>query len=174
MKTQITLAALSLILGSLLSATSANAAGQSEVKDNVSQKNIVEVAKGSKDHSTLVAALEAADLKDTMANPGPFTVFAPTNAAFEKIKSEVDKLLKPEKKSDLEDILQHHVFVGVLETKDLKDGRVLNQVDGNDVTVSNKNGKISIDGANIVATIRTSNGIIHVVDAVILPKPKKK
>lgn len=174
MKTQMLLATLSLILGGALSTSSAQAAGISEVKDNVSQKNIVQVAKDSKDHGKLVAALDAADLVDTMAGQGPFTVFAPTNAAFDKIKDAVDALLKPEKKSDLEDILHHHVYVGVLETKDLKDGRVLNQVDGNDVTVSNKNGKISIDGANIIATVRASNGIIHVVDAVILPKPKKK
>lgn len=156
----------------LLSAAHAQATGgQALVKDDVSQKNIVQVAVGSKDHSTLVAALTAADLVDVMANPGPFTVFAPTNAAFDKLpKGTVEGLLKPEKKEALADILQHHVFVGVLDTKDLTDNRTLNQVDGNNVTVKNKGGKISVDGANIIASIKTSNGVIHVVDSVILPK----
>lgn len=145
--------------------------GQAAVKDDVSQKNIVQIAVGSKDHSTLVTALTAADLVDVLANPGPFTVFAPVNSAFDKLpKGTVEGLLKPEKKSALEDVLQHHVFVGVLDVKDLTDGRVLNQVDGNNVTIKNVKGKISIDGANIVATVRASNGIVHIVDSVILVK----
>ena len=80
--------------------------GQSAVKDDVSQKNVVQVAMGSKDHTTLVAAVKAADLVDVLSNAGPFTVFAPTNAAFDKLPAgTLDGLLKPEKKEDLADIL---------------------------------------------------------------------
>ncbi|MGZ3773887.1 MAG: fasciclin domain-containing protein [Pseudobdellovibrionaceae bacterium] len=163
-------ALLTLLLG-LFSISAQATGGQAAVKDDVSQKNIVQIATGSKDHSTLVTALGAADLVDVLANPGPFTVFAPVNEAFAKLpKGTVEKLLKPESKESLVDILQHHVFVGVLEAKDLTDGRVLNQVDGNNVTVKNEKGKISIDGAKVIATIRATNGIIYVVDSVILVK----
>lgn len=156
---------------SLFSLNSWATGGQASVKDTVSQKNVVQIAVESKDHSTLVTALKAADLVDVLANPGPFTVFAPVNTAFEKLpKGTVEKLLKPESKEALVDILQHHVFVGVLEAKDLTNNRVLNQVDGNNVTIKNEKGKISVDGANIVASVRASNGIIHVVDSVILVK----
>lgn len=155
----------------LVSFHAAATGGQASVNDTVSQKNIVQVAVGSKDHSTLVAALQAADLVDVLANPGPFTVFAPTNAAFDKLpKGTVEGLLKPEKKDALVDVLQHHVFVGVILAKDLTDGRILNQVDGNNVTIKNVGGKISVDGANVVASVRTTNGIIHIVDAVVLVK----
>lgn len=161
-----------LISGSTLFAGNVFASGgQAAVKDEESKKDIVKIAVESKDHSTLVAALKAADLVDVLANPGPFTVFAPTNSAFDKLpKDTVPTLLKPENKSALEDVLQHHVFVGVLETKDLTNGRVLNQVDGNNVTIKNEKGKVSVDGANVIATIRATNGIIHVVDSVILVK----
>ncbi len=145
--------------------------GQAAVKDTESKKDIVKIASDSKDHSTLVKALAAADLVDVMANPGPFTVFAPVNAAFDKLpKGTLEKLLKTESKGDLADVLQHHVFVGVLELKDLTNGRVLNQVDGNNVTIKKEGDKITVDGAKIVASIRASNGIIHVVDSVILVK----
>lgn len=145
--------------------------GQASVKDDVSQKNIVQIAIGSKDHSTLITALKAADLVDVMANPGPFTVFAPVNTAFDKLpKGTVETLLKPESKDALTDVLHHHVFVGVLELKDLTDGRTLNQVDGNNVTIKKVGSKITVDGANIIATVRASNGIIHIVDSVILVK----
>lgn len=145
--------------------------GQANVTDDVSQKDIVKIAVGSKDHSTLVTALQAADLVNSLANAGPFTVFAPVNAAFDKLPAgTVDDLLKPENKSKLAKILQHHVAVAVYNNEMLTDGRVLGMVDGSNVTVSNKNGEISIDGAKILASVPASNGIVHVVDAVILPK----
>lgn len=161
----------SILAIAFIGANALAAGGQAAVKDDVSQKNIVQIAVGSNDHKTLVAALQAADLVDVLANPGPFTVFAPVNAAFAKLpKGTVETLLKPENKSALEDVLQHHVFVGVLEAKDLTNGRILNQVDGNNVTIKNEGGKISVDGAKVVATVRASNGIIHIVDSVILVK----
>lgn len=145
--------------------------GQSNVKDDVSQNDIVKVAVGSKDHSTLVTALQAADLVNSLANAGPFTVFAPVNAAFEKLPAgTVDDLLKPENKSKLSKILQHHVAVGVYNKDMLTDGRVLGMVDGANATVSNKGGEISLDGAKVLATVTASNGIVYVVDSVVLPK----
>lgn len=149
-----------------------NAAGQSGVKDDESAKNIVQVASGSKDHTTLVAAVVAADLVDVLSNAGPFTVFAPTNDAFNKLPAgTVEGLLKPEKKEALQDILQYHVIVGVMNESILQDGQSIGMVNGGNVTISKKDGKTMINGtATIVASIPTSNGVIHVIDAVLLPK----
>ena len=147
------------------------ATGQSNVKDDVSQKDVVKVAAGSKDHTTLVAALQAADLVNVLSNAGPFTVFAPVNAAFDKLPAgTVDDLLKPENKSKLAKILQHHVAVAVYSTDMLTDGRVLGMVDGANAKISVKDGAVFIDDAKIVASVPASNGIIHVIDAVVLPK----
>ncbi|OIR02910.1 cell surface lipoprotein MPB83 precursor [mine drainage metagenome] len=149
-------------------------AGQSGVKDDVSQKNVVQVAVGSKDHSTLVTAIKAAELVDALSNAGPFTVFAPTNAAFDKLPAGiVDGLLKPEKKDALIDILQYHVSVGVYKPESFQDGQTIGQVNGDNITISKKDGKILVNGtATIIASITASNGIIHVIDGVLLP-PKK-
>ncbi len=148
-------------------------AGQSAVQDDVSQKNVVQVASGSADHSTLVAAVKAAELVDALSNAGPFTVFAPTNAAFDKLPAgTVDNLLKPESKEDLANILQYHVSLGVFKAESFTDGQVIGQVNGNDITISVKDGKVLINGtASIVASIPASNGLIHVIDVVLLPPP---
>jgi len=154
------------------SPTETEAVGQSGVQDDQSQKNVVQVAIGSKDHSTLVAAVKAGELVDALSNAGPFTVFAPTNAAFDKLPAgTVDNLLKPESKDDLVNILQYHVSVGVYKTENFTDGETIGQVNGNDIKVSVKDGKVSInDGAaTIVASVPASNGIIHVIDGVLLP-----
>lgn len=144
--------------------------GQSGVQDDMSQKNVVQVAIGSKDHSTLVTAVQAAKLVDALSNAGPFTVFAPTNAAFDKLPAgTVEGLLKPESIDDLTNILQYHVTVGVFKTENLSDGQVIGQVNGNDVTIGVKDGKVTVNGANIIASVPASNGIIHVIDAVLLP-----
>lgn len=152
-----------------------NEAGQSAVQDDVSEKNVVQVAAGSKDHTTLVAAVKAADLVDALSNAGSFTVFAPTNAAFDKLpKGTVEGLLKPEKKNDLTDILQYHVSVGVYKAENLQDGQILGQVNGGNITITKKDGKILVNGkATIIASIPASNGIIHVIDEVLLPPPAK-
>lgn len=149
-----------------------NAGGQSAVEDKESAKNIVQVASGSPDHTTLVAAVKAAELVDVLSNAGPFTVFAPTNAAFDKLPAgTVEGLLKPEKKEALQDILQYHVFVGVLQADALEDGQDLGMVNGGKVKITKKDGKIMINGtATIIASIPTSNGVIHVIDGVLLPK----
>ena len=136
-------------------------------------KNIVNVAVGSKDHTTLVAALKAADYVDSLTNPGPFTVFAPTNAAFDKLpKGTVEGLVKPEKKADLSEILKYHVAVSVYQLKDLKDGQIMAMANGSKVTFKVKDGKVTVNGANIVASVPASNGIVHVIDGVLLPPPK--
>ncbi|MEO8590974.1 MAG: fasciclin domain-containing protein [Flavobacteriales bacterium] len=144
--------------------------GQSTVKDDLSQKNVVGIAVGSADHTTLVAAVKAAELVDVLSNAGPFTVFAPTNAAFDALPAgTVDGLLKPEKKGDLQDILQYHVFVGVLKAEQLHDGQTINMVNGSNAKITVKDGKVMINDANIVASVPASNGIVHVIDKVILP-----
>jgi uncharacterized surface protein with fasciclin (FAS1) repeats len=158
------------------SSTAAPTAGQSAVQDDQSAKNVVQVAIGSKDHTTLVTAIKAAGLVDALSNAGPFTVFAPTNAAFDKLPAgTVDGLLKPEKKDDLVDILQYHVSVGVLQEDLLQDGQSIGQVNGGNITISKKDGKLMVNGtANVIAKVPASNGIIYVIDAVLLPPPPAK
>lgn len=138
----------------------------------VASKNIVENAAASADHTTLVAAVKAADLAGTLSGAGPFTVFAPTNEAFSKLPAgTVDNLLKPEMKGDLTKILTYHVVPGALKAADLKDGQKLKTVEGHELTVSIKDGKVMIDGANVtIADVVSSNGVTHVIDAVVMPK----
>ncbi|MGG9971119.1 fasciclin domain-containing protein [Ferruginibacter sp. SUN002] len=155
--------------------TDAQGAGQPGVQDDQSAKNVVQVAIGSKDHTTLVTAVKAAELVDALSNAGPFTVFAPTNAAFDKLPAgTVDGLLKPEKKNDLTDILQYHVSVGVFKEDMLQDGQSIGQVNGGNITISKIDGKIKVNGvANVIATVPASNGIVYVIDAVLLPPATK-
>lgn len=145
--------------------------GQSGVQDEVSSPNVVQIAVGSKDHTTLVAAVKAAELVDVLSNAGPFTVFAPTNAAFDKLPAgTVDGLLKPDKIDALTDILQYHVYVGVIKAEDMKDGQVLGEVNGGNIKITMQDGKPVINGkAHILASIPASNGMIHVIDEVLTP-----
>lgn len=147
--------------------------GQSTVQDDESAKDIVKIAVGSKDHSTLVAALKAADYVNVISNAGPFTVFAPTNAAFDQLpKGTLDDLLKPENKDKLRSILEYHVYVGVLKDALMSDGLTYGMASGHNATIGNKDGKMTINGVNILATIPASNGIIYVTDGVLLPPAK--
>ncbi len=138
----------------------------------VPSKNIVENAAGSSDHTTLVAAVKAAGLAETLSGAGPFTVFAPTNAAFSALPAgAVDNLLKPEMKKDLTGVLTYHVVAGALKAADLKDGQKLKTVQGQELKVSVKDGKVMIDGANVTtADVVSSNGVTHVIDALLMPK----
>lgn len=151
---------------------SAATAGQSGVQDDLSQKNVVQVAMSSKDHSTLVKAVNQAELVDALSNAGPFTVFAPVNAAFEKLPSgTLDDLMKEENKEKLADILQYHVFVGVLREEMLKDGQRLGQVNGGNITIGKQGDVITVNNsAKVVATVPASNGVIYVIDNVLLPE----
>jgi len=135
-------------------------------------KTIVKIAAGSKDHTTLVAAVQAAGLVDVLANPGPFTVFAPTNAAFEKLPAgTVDNLLKPSQKDALENILYYHVMTSAY--RQFEDGQELNMFAGGTAKIKIQNGVTYINGAKILATIPASNGIVYVIDGVLLPPEKK-
>ena len=138
----------------------------------VPSKNIVENAIGSADHTTLVAAVKAAGLVETLSGTGPFTVFAPTNEAFSKLPAgAVDNLLKPEMKGDLTSVLTYHVVPGAIMAADLKDGQKLKTVQGKDLMVSVKDGKVMINGALVtIADVVSSNGVTHVIDAVLMPK----
>ncbi|MEO6453635.1 MAG: fasciclin domain-containing protein [Ginsengibacter sp.] len=155
--------------------TTTVAGGQENVKDDESQKDVVKVAAGSKDHTTLVAAVKQADLVTSLSNAGPFTVFAPTNAAFDALpKGTVDELMKPEKKEDLQNILQYHVLLSAMKAESFQDGQTLGMVNGDNVTVSVKDGKVTLNNnVHIIASVPASNGIVHVVDGVLLPPTKK-
>lgn len=116
----------------------------------------------------------AGELLDVVGSPGgAYTVFAPTDAAFDKLpKGTVEGLSKPEKKGDLRAILQHHVCVPVKQVSYLHDGETLSMADGTKVTIHVKDGKVKVDDANVIATVQASNGVVHVVDAVVLPGAK--
>ncbi|MBE2208717.1 MAG: fasciclin domain-containing protein [Saprospiraceae bacterium] len=153
--------------------SAAPSAGQSAVQDDVSQKNIVGVAGNSPDHTTLVKAVVAAEYLDVLSNAGPFTVFAPTNDAFAKLPAgTLEDLLKPENKDKLRRILEYHVTTSSLRADFLKDGMKLGMADGNSAQITVKGGKTQINGANIVGSVPASNGMIHVIDAVILAPAK--
>lgn len=156
-------------------APSAAAGGQESVQDNESAKDVVKVAMGSKDHTTLVAALRQAELVTSLSNAGPFTVFAPVNAAFDLLPAgTVDALMKDDKKADLQNILQYHVAVAAMKAESFTDGQTLGMVNGDNVVVTVKDGKVTLNGnAHIIASIVATNGIIHVIDAVLLPPAKK-
>ena len=151
--------------------TEAASGGQEAVVDEDSAPTIVKLAVGNKDLSTLVTAVQAAELTTSLSNAGPFTVFAPVNEAFDKLPAgTVDDLLKPENKGKLSDILGHHTYVGVIKTEQMTDGQNLGMVDGQNITIKMVNGKPTVNGTvNIIASVPAANGMVHVVDGVILP-----
>jgi uncharacterized surface protein with fasciclin (FAS1) repeats len=134
-----------------------------------STKNIVEIA--SESAKTLAAAVGAANLVNTLQGTGPFTVFAPTDAAFAAVQKDVDNLLMPENKATLAKVLTYHVVSGEHMAADLEDGAELTTVQGEKLKVSVKDGKVMIGEANVTtADISASNGVIHVIDKVLMPK----
>lgn len=139
-------------------------------------KNIVELAVGTESLSTLVAAVKAGGLVETLQGDGPFTVFAPTNEAFAKLPAGVvENLLKPENKESLVAVLTYHVVAGKVKSTDLSDGMTATTVEGSDITVAINYGKVKIDNATVAAAdIMASNGVVHVIDTVILPPSIKK
>jgi uncharacterized surface protein with fasciclin (FAS1) repeats len=145
--------------------------GQSGVKDETSMPDIVKTAIASPDHTTLVKAVQAADYVDVLSNAGPFTVFAPTDKAFEALPTgTLHDLLKPENKAALQNILEYHVFVGVIETEKFIEGKQLNQVNLQNVVLHVNEGEYFVNDARVVGSVKSSNGIIHVIDKVLLPK----
>jgi uncharacterized surface protein with fasciclin (FAS1) repeats len=137
-------------------------------------KTIVENAVAADDFKTLVAAVKAADLVETLSGEGPFTVFAPTNEAFGKLpKGTVEELLKPENKKKLISVLTYHVVPGKVMAKDVVQLKNAKTVQGSKVKIRVKDGTVMVDNAKVVKTdIACKNGVIHVIDAVILPKEK--
>jgi uncharacterized surface protein with fasciclin (FAS1) repeats len=131
---------------------------------------IVEVAAGNDSFKTLVAAIQAAGLVETLSGKGPFTVFAPTDKAFEALpKGTVENLLKPENKAKLQKVLTYHVVAGEVTSKMVKPGNV-NTVEGSPVKISVNGGKVMVGRANVIAVdVDASNGVIHVIDQVLLP-----
>ena len=135
-----------------------------------SDETIAAVASGNADLSTLVAALTAGDLVTTLEGTGPYTVFAPTNAAFSDIHSTVDTLLEPGNKTDLQQVLTYHVVPGTYTAADLKDGQKLKTVEGQDLTVSVKDGVVKVNDATVeAADVNASNGVVHVINKVLVP-----
>ncbi len=132
--------------------------------------DIVALAGDTPDLSTLVAAVTAGDLATTLQGKGPFTVFAPTNQAFSDIQSTVDTLLKPENKADLQKVLTYHVVPGTYTAADLKDGQELTTVEGQKLTVSVNGDTVKVNDATVkTADVDAANGVVHVVDKVLVP-----
>lgn len=138
----------------------------------VKSKNIVENAVNSKDHTTLVAAVKAAGLVETLSGAGPFTVFAPTNEAFNKLPAgTVEGLLKPEMKDKLTGVLTYHVVAGKYTSKNLKNGMTLKTVQGEEITITKKGSTWMVNNAKIeIADVMDSNGVTYVIDTVLMPK----
>lgn len=148
--------------------------GQAFIEGDSGEANALQLAMGSKDHTTLVAAVQAAGVENALVNVGPLTVFAPTNAAFDKIdKATLEDLLKPENKSKLANILVHHVApsnypVKTLE-KNIEKDRKLYMADGSYLEVTKKGEDLYIGNAKIIASVDVSNGWVHIIDKVLLP-----
>ncbi|PIQ49987.1 MAG: Nex18 symbiotically induced protein [Cytophagales bacterium CG12_big_fil_rev_8_21_14_0_65_40_12] len=143
--------------------------------NTVKAQDIVDLAVGQDNLKTLVAAVKAAGLVDVLKGKGPFTVFAPTDAAFAALPAgTLEMLLKPENKDKLVAILTYHVVAGQVMSTDLSNGQEAATVQGEKVKVSIYGGKVKISGANVIAAdVKASNGVVHVIDAVILPPTMK-
>jgi uncharacterized surface protein with fasciclin (FAS1) repeats len=137
-------------------------------------KDIVDTAVAAGSFTTLAKALQAADLVTTLKGPGPFTVFAPTDEAFSKLPpGTLDNLLKPENKAQLQRILTYHVVSGKVMAADVVKLKTAKAVSGDSITVVTEEGHVSVDNAHVVKTdIAASNGVIHVIDTVMLPRTK--
>ena len=169
-------AALSMALLTIAGPAAAGSPTQKDKKmaapQTTQMQDIVATAVAAGSFKTLAAALEAAGLVETLQSKGPFTVFAPTDEAFAKLpKGTVEELLKPENKEKLTSVLTYHVLAGSVMAKDVIGLKSAKTVNGQSLSVLVKDGAVRIDGANVVKTdIVCSNGVIHVIDSVVLPK----
>ena len=149
-----------------------NQSSQQETQEQAqTQQNIVELAAATPELSTLVTAVQAAGLVDTLSGPGPFTVFAPTNDAFAALpEGTLDTLLLPENVADLTSVLTYHVVAAEAFSTDLSDGQVIETVNGESLTVSIRDGGVFINDAQvIIPDVDASNGVVHVIDTVLIP-----
>ena len=145
--------------------------GQAFLKDDEATPNVLDIAIGSPDHTTLVAAVQAAELENALVNAGPLMVSAPTNDAFAALpEGTVENLLKPENKGQLAFILKHHVTPGKYTKDFIKNFKHLGQASNENVPVTVEGDDVYVGGAKIVASVPAGNGIVHVVDKVILPE----
>lgn len=146
--------------------------GVAQATSHDDQKDIVDTAIGAGSFNTLVAAIKAAGLVDTLKGKGPFTVFAPTDAAFAKLPAgTLDDLLKPENKAKLQGILTYHVVSGKVMAADVVKLKTAKTVQGQDLTIKVEGETVKVDNAKVTKTdIGCSNGVIHVIDTVVLPK----
>lgn len=160
------------MLATVTAATAMIAVPLVAAEDKAPEKTVVEIAVANDSFSTLVAAVKAADLAGTLSGDGPFTIFAPTNKAFEKLPDgTVETLLKPENKKKLQAILTLHVVPGKVMAADVKTGAV-KTVNGASIAIVASESGVTVGGAKVIKTdIVGSNGVIHVIDTVILPKP---
>ncbi|TXD83045.1 fasciclin domain-containing protein [Subsaximicrobium wynnwilliamsii] len=150
--------------------TSSERTGQAFIKDDVGKPTVLSIAMNSKDHTTLVAAVQAAQLENVLVNAGPLMVFAPTNAAFEALPDgTVENLLKPENKEALANILKYHVTPGNYSKEFLMKFKKLGQANNGYVKVEVVDGEPMVGGAKILASVPAGNGIVHVIDKVLLP-----
>lgn len=146
--------------------------GQAFLKDDEATPNVLDIAIASKDHTTLVVAVQAAELENVLVNVGPLMVFAPTNEAFDALpEGTVENLLKPENKGDLANILKYHVTPGNYSKEFLKKFKKLGQANNQYVTIEVIGDDVYVGGAKILASIKAGNGIVHVIDKVLLPPP---
>lgn len=156
--------------GTVENVASTKKQGQAFLKDDEAKPTVLHIAMGSKDHTTLVAAVQAADLENVLVNTGPLMVFAPTNAAFDALpEGTVENLLKPENKAQLAFILKHHVTPGNYSKDFLKKFKKLGQASNENITVEVIGDDVFVGGAKILGSVPAGNGIVHVVDKVILP-----
>ncbi len=146
---------------------------QAAIDDDLSSKNILQVAIGSPDHTTLVAGVQAAALETVLANNGPLTVFAPNNAAFEKLPAgTLEELLKPENQKKLKRIITYHAAPGTYKGDLLKNGMSLFMATGDNTKIEVNGDVVTVNGAKILGTVEASNGVVHVIDTVLLPPEK--
>ncbi len=148
--------------------------GQAFIADDEARPNVLQIAIGSPDHTTLVAAVQAAKVENALVNVGPLMVFAPTNDAFAKLpEGTVETLLKEENLGQLADILKYHVTPGKYSKEFLKKFKKLGQANNQYVTVEVKGDDVYVGGAKIIGSVEAGNGIVHVIDGVMLPPAKE-
>ena len=160
------------IATALLTSVGFHSALHAGTHETSAKKDIVDTAVGAGSFTTLVSAVKAADLVDTLKGAGPFTVFAPTDEAFAKLpKGTLEDLLKPENKAKLQAILTYHLVPGKVMAADVTKMTSAKTVNGQMLTIAANNGAVTVDNAKVAKTdIETSNGVIHVIDTVVLPK----
>jgi len=156
----------------LMMMASVSFAGECKARKTSAKKDIVDTAVGAESFTTLVAAVKAADLVDTLKGDGPYTVFAPTDKAFSKLpEGMIESLLKPENKTKLQNILKYHVVPGKVMAKDVVKLNSAKTALGKKIEIETSEGSVMVNQATVVKTdIECSNGVIHVIDSVLLPK----